>query len=117
MEYFPRLIALHISGIVHKKYPIEYLVHAVECALNGYAAIPLDVFHTLTIASHVSEPLVERELNILRLLDKGYTNQEIADELYVSPKTIENYLTRIYKKLSAGSRYEAVEKFRTLDRH
>jgi DNA-binding NarL/FixJ family response regulator len=118
-RYFNKLLEIRISGIVHKKNSLEYLVRAVEGVLNGYAAIPLDIFFTLrcmgTIEESPYEILQTREINILRFIENGYTNQEISDQLFVSPKTIEHYLTQIYKKLGVSSRHEAVSKFKALN--
>ena len=52
--------------------------------------------------------LSERERETLRLLASGYTNQEIADRLFVSVKTVETYRARIMVKLDAKSRAEMV---------
>ena len=40
------------------------------------------------------------------LAARGMTNQEIGDEMYLSPKTVENVLGRVYRKLSVRSRTE-----------
>ncbi len=48
--------------------------------------------------------LTERELSVAHLIAGGRTNQEAAAELYVSQKTIEYHLARIYPKLGITSR-------------
>jgi LuxR family maltose regulon positive regulatory protein len=54
------------------------------------------------------EPLTERELQILRLLEKGLTNKEIARELVVTPGTVKVHTTNVYRKLSVNNRRAAV---------
>jgi LuxR family maltose regulon positive regulatory protein len=54
------------------------------------------------------EPLTERELQILRLLDKDLTNKEIARELVVTPGTVKVHTTNVYRKLSVNNRHAAV---------
>jgi LuxR family maltose regulon positive regulatory protein len=54
------------------------------------------------------EPLTERELQILRLLDKELTNKEIARELVVAPGTIKVHTNNVYRKLSVNNRRAAV---------
>jgi two-component system response regulator NreC len=49
-------------------------------------------------------PLSEREQDILGLLVKGYTNREISEELFLSPKTIESYRAKLYSKLGVRTR-------------
>ena len=51
-------------------------------------------------------PLTDRELDIARLAAQGHTSREVADELYLSPRTVENHLQRIYAKLGVRGRRE-----------
>jgi len=55
----------------------------------------------------VFDELSERELEITYWISKGYSNKEIAGELYLSEKTIKNNLTRIFKKLEVKDRVHA----------
>ena len=54
------------------------------------------------------EPLTERELQILHLLEKGLTNREIASELVVTPGTVKLHTSHVYRKLSVNNRRAAV---------
>jgi LuxR family maltose regulon positive regulatory protein len=56
------------------------------------------------------EPLSEREMDVLRLLDSSLSTNEIADALFVSVHTVRSHLKNIYSKLDVHSRYEAVAK-------
>jgi two-component system, NarL family, response regulator NreC len=51
-----------------------------------------------------SSPLSEREVEVLRLVALGHTNQEIADSLYLSVKTVESYKGRLMEKLGLRGR-------------
>lgn len=53
-------------------------------------------------------PLSEREIDIVRLLALGHTNQEIANELFLSVRTVEAHRTKIQQKLGLSSRSELV---------
>lgn len=55
-----------------------------------------------------SESLTQREQDILKLVTKGFTNKEIADELSLSARTVQRHLESIFNKLQVGSRTEAV---------
>ena len=52
--------------------------------------------------------LTPREREVLTWLARGLTNLEIADELVIAPKTVRNYVSRIYSKLGVESRAQAV---------
>jgi LuxR family transcriptional regulator, maltose regulon positive regulatory protein len=60
------------------------------------------------------EPLTERELQILPLLEKGLTNREIASELVVTPGTVKLHTNHVYRKLSVNNRHAAVTLARAL---
>ncbi len=62
-----------------------------------------------------NNPLTERELEILHLLASDLSAQEIADELIISPHTFHTHRKRIYKKLGAHGRFEAVQRAKERD--
>lgn len=61
------------------------------------------------------EPLTGRELEVLRLLEEGLSNEEIARKLALAPNTVKAHLRNIFDKLGARSRAEAVHRARALD--
>jgi DNA-binding NarL/FixJ family response regulator len=52
--------------------------------------------------------LTEREHEILSLMAEGYTNAAIASQLYLSPKTVRNYVSNIFTKLEVSDRSQAI---------
>jgi len=60
------------------------------------------------------EPLTPRELDVLRLLVAGLSNQAIAQELIVTVGTVKRHLNSIYGKLAVQSRTQAVARAQTL---
>ena len=59
-------------------------------------------------AQKASDPLSEREREILKLAARGIGNKDIAEELTLSIRTVQNHLSRIFDKLGVASRTEAV---------
>ena len=56
----------------------------------------------------------KRELEVLQLMTDGHSNQQIADQLYVSLNTIKTHNSRIFEKLDVKSRTQAIEKAKRL---
>jgi DNA-binding NarL/FixJ family response regulator len=52
--------------------------------------------------------LTAREREVLNLLARGNTNREIAEQLFITNKTVKNHLSRIYEKIGVHSRSEAI---------
>ncbi len=67
------------------------------------------------INDYLEVPLSERELKVLAELAKGHSNQEIADNLFVSINTIKSHLIKIYNKLEVKNRTQAVQKISDLE--
>jgi LuxR family maltose regulon positive regulatory protein len=61
------------------------------------------------------EPLTPRELEIMRLICKGYSNPEIASELVVTINTIKKHTSNIYGKLGVRSRTQAIARAHKLN--
>ncbi|MBP1467965.1 response regulator transcription factor [Candidatus Chloroploca sp. M-50] len=60
------------------------------------------------------EPLTERELDVLRLICAGKSNQEIADELFLALNTVKRHVNNLYGKLGVSRRAQAIIEARRL---
>lgn len=81
-----------------------------------YVSTLLDAFRVSPAStSTLVESLSDRELEILRLIATGLSNQMIADTLVVSVNTVKTHVKRLYGKLSVNNRLQAVERARELD--
>ena len=73
-------------------------------------------FHPSSFSPHpLVEPLTERELELLRLVAAGRSNQEIAQELFLAIGTVKKHLNNIFGKLGVSSRTQAVAHARELN--
>ena len=72
------------------------------------ASLVLGEFRRLAKASGPVEVLSEREREVLQYVARGHTYAEIGDELYIAPKTVENHVRNILKKLHLNRRQELI---------
>jgi LuxR family maltose regulon positive regulatory protein len=69
---------------------------------------------TEALAQPLIEPLTGRELEVLRLIEAGCSNQEIASRLVISIATLKRHITNLYAKLGVSSRTQALSAAREL---
>jgi DNA-binding NarL/FixJ family response regulator len=104
------------NGYLLKNMPRAELVAAVEQVQAGGAPMSLQIarkvinhFHQAPGPSDLDQ-LTGRELDILKLLAKGYMYKEIADRLGISMSTVRTHISAVYEKLHVQSRTEAAMK-------
>jgi len=104
------------QGYLLKGAPREELFQAIRVVEGGGSLLqPVVAARLLRQVSNASasalpEPLTERELEVLGLLAKGRQNKEIANELWISERTVKFHVSAILAKLQVGNRTEAVSK-------
>lgn len=59
--------------------------------------------------------LSKREIEVLEMLARGYSNQQIADKLFVSLNTVKTHISSIYQKLNAKRRTQAIQRAHELE--
>jgi DNA-binding NarL/FixJ family response regulator len=103
-------------GYVLKDSPVEEVVAGIEAASRGESLISSRIASQLIqrIREREAEepampplPLSERELQVLRLVAHGKTNQEIGEELFIGPSTARNHISSILMKLQVDNRVQA----------
>jgi DNA-binding NarL/FixJ family response regulator len=116
--YVMAVLQAGANGYVLKTASPASIVQAVRDVSEGKSA--LDPAITGRLLAHLAgrttstmpiyEELTERELEVLALAGKGYTNKAIGVQLGISDRTVQGHLAKTYQKLDAGSRTEAVMK-------
>lgn len=104
------------AGYLLKESSGEEVVQAVRRAVDGQRTISPGISGSADpiaasedAAEHDGPPdLTEREAQILQMLADGCTPAEVAERLFISPKTVRNHLTKVYDKLSVNSRSAAI---------
>jgi two-component system, NarL family, response regulator DevR len=104
------------AGYILKQIDSKELIRALETVARGEAlldpAVTKKVFERVRHAARESEDrifasLSDQELRILALVARGKTNKEIAENLFLSEKTVRNYVSSILAKLNLSTRSEA----------
>ncbi len=131
-----RMNRLHVGVLILTAYEDDPYIDAVlKAGANGYVlktAAPAEIVRAVRevhhgksvlddvilakVMAHVSTaspegmiaPLTDREMEILALAAKGMTNRSIGTQLDISDRTVQGHIARIFEKLQASSRTEAV---------
>lgn len=105
------------NGYLLKNMPWEELVQALQQVQAGGAPMSLSIarkvisyFNQSGKPSEELQQLTAREMEILKLLAKGYLYKEISDQLGISMSTVRTHVTSVYEKLHVHSRTEAAMK-------
>lgn len=99
------------KGYMLKTSSAEEILRAIYKVEQGELAIETEVSQKVEYRkNHVElhDDLTARERDILSLLTKGYENQRIADELFISLKTVKTHVSNILSKLEVSDRTQAV---------
>ena len=107
-------------GYLLKEVSVEEVADSVRAVVQGQTLISPSMASKLLTEfvaldkrvtekhKYPSPTLTTRELEVLKLVAKGMSNREIADELYISENTVKNHVRNILEKLHLHSRMEAV---------
>ncbi len=114
-DYVFEAIKAGARGYLLKEAELEDLLAAIRTVAQGEAvidpAIAMRVLAELRQPKKIKKPaesgLNERDLEILRLLVEGLSNQDIANRLFISEKTVRNRLSLIFRKLHLENRTQA----------
>ena len=114
-QYLFAALRAGASGYVLKSAVDRDLVEACRATMRGEAFLYPDVAAAL-VREHVAggsaadeplaDPLTPREAEVLTLIAEAYTTRQIAEALFISPKTVENHRGRIFQKLGMHDRVE-----------
>ena len=127
LDTFLRAVYLGVSGYVLKDASVAEIVAAIRAVAKGEAVCPPRL--CLGLIQHLAQRsrawpqtstqdefhqlgLTHRQLELMSLVSKGFTNKEIAASLNLSEFTVKNHMRRILRQVDAEDRHEAVEALR-----
>ena len=120
-SYLLQALAKGAAGFILKDTSQEELIATVRAVAGGSSQVDQaflesvlrDLNDTQTvqeIALELPEPLTPREMDVLRLMVEGMTNQVIAETLLLSPSTVKSYIHTLFRKLAVSDRTQAAVK-------
>ncbi|MGE7749529.1 response regulator [Lysinibacillus fusiformis] len=112
-DYYELLIEKKIDGLLSKLATKEQVIQTIQAALRGEILLAADFLDFVQQRSNLPNTqqevlLSDKEQEILQLVAQGCTNKAIASAIGVTQRTVENYLSKLFVKLSVESRAEAV---------
>ncbi len=121
-QYIFSLLQVGASGYLLKSAPITDLIRAIRQVHAGESPLDPAIARKVVVRmaggeeqkpaaggkTRPDQVLSSRELEVLQLLARGKNNRQIAEELYISDRTVQAHLTSIFAKMNVNSRLEAV---------
>ncbi|HKL76026.1 MAG TPA: response regulator transcription factor [Halanaerobiales bacterium] len=111
-EYIYEVTKAGAEGYIQKDIEPDELRNSIKKVMNGNKVFPTKIEEKVDkqIETEKSklEELSNRENEVLELLAQGMSNRDIAEELYISEKTVKNHVSSILRKFSVNDRTQAV---------
>jgi DNA-binding NarL/FixJ family response regulator len=120
VDYIVKAFQAGATGYVVKESASERLIQGIETVLKGEYFMDSSVSHKVIeklmefpekeakITDATYETLTSREQEIMVFLAQGHSNKQIAEKLFISPKTVENHRSNILRKLDLHSTLDLV---------
>ena len=100
------------KGYISKAAKEEELAHCLEVVQNGGTYMEQYMSEAQNKIDSIVSVLSKQERIIFEALLQEKSNKQICDELFISPRTVENYTSRLYSKIGVKNRDELIEKFK-----
>jgi DNA-binding NarL/FixJ family response regulator len=124
-DYISRCLEYGVKGYVVKNESGSELDYAIKTVLQGknyFSRQAQDVIFkkysqnvTKKKVKEDAVKLTRREIEIIRLIAEGFTSQQMADKLFISPRTVETHRANLMKKVGVKNAVELVKKAQQLD--
>lgn len=103
-EYINAARSCGANAYVAKSAPMQELVATVNFAIKSPGT-----FSSKIRGSRYETSLTAREIDVISLIDKGFSNLEISQELHISISTVKSHISSIFQKLAVANRIGAVK--------
>ncbi|MCL1079622.1 DNA-binding response regulator [Parashewanella spongiae] len=119
-----KAMRLGASGFIPKTYGTKYLSVAIDRVLAGEIFLPENMQNELDMICTEAQTkneiahqfqITPRQLEVISMLKKGYSNGKIADLLFISEHTVKSHLKQIFQKLDCETRLACISKAQSLE--
>ena len=100
------------KGYISKVAKEEELARCLDVVQSGGTYLEQYMTEAQNKVDSIVSVLSKQERNIFEAILQEKSNKEICDELFISPRTVENYTSRLYAKIGVKSREELIERFK-----
>ncbi|MBN8790568.1 MAG: response regulator transcription factor [Terrimonas sp.] len=101
-SFIQKMMENGASGYILKNATLEELVEAIETVVKGKTFLSNETAATLRKPDNIAVPVItSREKEVLKLVAEGMTNNEIAQQLFISPTTVETHRKSLLNKFAA----------------
>lgn len=111
-SYYSLILEKKVDGVLSKTASRNNVIQTIRSLTQGHLVIPVDFVDYVTRKMQNQSnnlKLTNKEKQLIDMLQKGYTNKMMAEQLRVSQRTIERYLTQLFTLLEVPSREKALE--------
>lgn len=117
-EFIVQAFSIGVSGYILKNSPAERIMNAIRAVAAGAVVFQQDILECIQGQVEIEynedscfHELSKREMEVVRLIAEGYSNQEIADKLYLSNGTVRNHVSMILEKTGLEHRTQIAVRY------
>jgi len=112
IDHFQEMIEAGVMGFLSKDAALDDVITAISSVADGNKVFSQDLMYALVKSTHVnrlkSDLLTEREKEVLSKISLGLSNQEIADSLHISKRTVDKHRENILSKTQTKNTAELI---------
>ncbi len=114
-KFQKKFVSKGIQGFFYEHDPLDIFLKGVGAVLDGKLWLSRDIMTRFILEDNDKDKtlrqdrgnLTERQTEVLALIAVGYTNDDVADRLCISPHTVKTHLYKIFKKINVPNRVQA----------